>query len=239
MHKGKDIILIAILSTVVPIVIAFSQNVSALSRLGTPGIKTSDQEDHRHGRPSPERIYRFNEQVVTVSDFEAEGYILAIGGGGEGIIGQLKGQQVVAIDISKRELEGTPPGPLKIVMDARDLKFLNGAFNTAASFFTLCYIDGADHEEVFEEIFRVLARGGRFLIWDAVFPEREDEKKDVAIIPLLVKLPDKEIATGYGVNWPDKARDLPYYMKLAENAGFKVGASAKKDQWFFLDLKKP
>ena len=35
-------------------------------------------------------------------------------GGGEGIIGQMKPAQVIAIDLSKRELEEAPPGPLKI-----------------------------------------------------------------------------------------------------------------------------
>jgi SAM-dependent methyltransferase len=225
MEKRKIIVLLAFFSVVV----------ISLANIQQQAEKSKDQ----HKRPSPERIYRFEKQEVTVHNFDAQGYILAIGGGGEGVIGQLKGQQVIAIDISKRELEGTPAGPLKIIMDARDLKFLDNTFNTAASFFTLCYINESDHEKVFEEIFRVLVSGGRFLMWDVIFLKRVDEKKDIAIVPLLVKLPNKEITTGYGVHWPEKAHDLSYYMQLAEKAGFKLVARQEKDKWFFLELIKP
>lgn len=59
-------------------------------------------------------------------------------------------------------------------MDARDLKILDNSFNTAASFFTLCDINESDHEKVFEEIFRVLVSGGRFLNLDVIFLKRID-----------------------------------------------------------------
>lgn len=225
MKKRKIIILFAIFSLVTISFANINQN--------------SEKSKDQHKRPSPERISRFEKQEVTVHDFDAKGFILAIGGGGEGVIGQLKSQQVIAIDISKRELEGTPAGPLKIIMDARDLKFLDNSFNTAASFFTLCYINESDHEKVFEEIFRVLVSGGRFLIWDVIFLKRMDEKKDIALVPLLIKLPNKEITTGYGVHWPEKAHDLSYYMQLAEKAGFKLATRKEKDRWFFLELIKP
>ena len=72
-------------------------------------------EDH-HPEISEDRIIFFERQEVVVDDFEAPGYILDIGGGGEGIIGRLKGEQVIAIDPNRRELEGAAGGPLKIVM---------------------------------------------------------------------------------------------------------------------------
>jgi hypothetical protein len=50
----------------------------------------------------PEQIYRHPRLEVVVPDFPAEGLILDIGGGGEGIIEQLKGKQVVATDLSLR-----------------------------------------------------------------------------------------------------------------------------------------
>jgi len=187
---------------------------------------------------SREQIHRFERQEVTVEDFDTEGYILDIGGGGEGVIGQLKGQQVIAIDISKRELEEAPPGPLKIVMDARDMKFIDESFNTVTVFFTFMYINSSDHQKVLEEAFRVLIPGGRVLIWDGIFPERIDDKKDVAVFPLKVKLPGKEITTGYGVRWPEKEQGVAHYMDLAKNVGFEVISHREKDQWFFLELKK-
>ena len=177
-------------------------------------------------------------QTVTVEDFEAEGFILDIGGGGEGVIGQLKGQQVIAIDINKRELEGTPPGPLKIVMDARELKFLDNTFNTATVFFTFMYIASDDHQKVFEELHRVLKPGGRLLIWDVFFPALTDEKKNRALFWFKFILPEKEIRTGYGVRRPIKEQGLAHFKDLAEKSGFQVVSHKEKDQWFFLEVEK-
>lgn len=193
----------------------------------------------QHRQLKEEEIYRFDPQTVVIDDFEAEGHILAIGGGGEGIIGQLKGPQVIAIDINKRELVEAPPGPLKIVMDARDLKFLDETFNTIAIFFTMMYIDGADHTKVLQEAHRVLASGGRILIWDAIFGPRPSPEKRMGVVPLTVKLPSRQVETGYGVRWPSQPHDLDYYKRLGEDAGFQLGERRISGQCFFLELKKP
>jgi len=181
---------------------------------------------------------RFEKQVVVLEDFEAEGYILAIGGGGEGTIGRLKGSQVIAVDILKRELEEAPDGPLKIIMDARDLQFLDNTFNTATAFFTLLYIHGDDHEKVFQEVYRVLKPNGKFLIWDANIPNLKDTDKDRVLVTMTIKLPDQDVETGYGVRLPNIDHDLSYYIKIAEKAGFKVVAKETKDKTFFLELQK-
>ena len=65
-----------------------------------------------------EKYYNFEPVKLEVRDMESEGYILDIGGGGEGVIGRLKGKDVIAIDIRKEELEEAVDGPLKIIMDA-------------------------------------------------------------------------------------------------------------------------
>ncbi len=194
-------------------------------------------ESHPHG-PSEDELYFFEQQEVAVEDFPASGYILDVGGGGEGVIGRLKGTQVVAIDISRRELEDAPAGPLKIVMDATDLQFLDETFNTATAFFTLMYVPGSDHPKVFEEIARVLRPGGRFLIWDVELPERLDAEKDVAVFPLLIKLPGEEIATGYGTRWPARQQDAGYYIGLAEASGFEVLRKQASGGTLFLELRK-
>ena len=186
-----------------------------------------------------DRYLKFEKQHVTLNDFKADGYILAIGGGGEGTIGVLKGSQVIAIDVSKRELEEAPDGPLKIIMDARDLKFLDKTFGSVTSFFTLMYINGADHEKVFKEVFRVLKPGGKFLIWDALIPKRTDSTKDRVLVPLTIKLPQKEIETGYGVRLPDKDHDLSYYINLARKVGFKVISRESENKVFHIELQKP
>jgi ubiquinone/menaquinone biosynthesis C-methylase UbiE len=181
---------------------------------------------------------KIEQQTVEVEDFAAEGFILDIGGGGEGVIGQLKGQQVIAIDISKRELVEAPPGPLKIVMDARDLKFLDNTFNTATVFFTFMYIASSDHQKVFEELHRVLKPGGRLLIWDVFFPALIDKTKTRALFFFKFILPDREIRTGYGVRRPEGEQGLAHFMELAKKTGFQIVSHEEKDRWFFLEVVK-
>ena len=200
----------------------------------------NDHDDHH--APSEGRVFFYERQEVIVDKFDAEGYILDIGGGGEGVIGQLKGARVIAIDPNKRELEEAADGPLKIVMDARDLQFLDGSLNAATAFFTLMYIKQVDHEKVFGEVFRVLAPGGTFRIWDVILaprPDDVDEEKEIAAFKLLVKLPGREISTGYGTRWPDKKRDMGYYVQVAESAGFGVIAREQDGHVLFLRLEKP
>jgi ubiquinone/menaquinone biosynthesis C-methylase UbiE len=211
----------------------------AIMAFCTVSISGGAQAEDHHNEPSMERIPQTQQQTVTVEDFAAEGFILDIGGGGEGVIGQLKGRQVIAIDISKRELVEAPPGPLKIVMDARDLKFLDDMFNTATVFFTFMYIASDDHQKVFEELHRVLRQGGRLLIWDVKFPEMKDKTKNMALFPFKFILPEKEIRTGYGVRRPEKEQGLTHFMELAKETGFQVVSHKEIDRWFFLEVVKP
>ena len=190
-------------------------------------------------KDSKERIFSFEEQQISVKNFDPRGYILDIGGGGEGVVGHMKGEQVIAIDISKYELEEAPAGPLKIIMDARDLQFLDETFNTATSFFTLMYINGYDHRKVFDEIYRVLRRRGRFLIWDVNLEKRSQKDQDIFIIPLVVQLNEEEIRTRYGSRWPLEAHDISYYKRLAKEAGFQILSQEESGQVFFLELRKP
>ena len=139
---------------------------------------------------SDHSIFFIERQKTIVSDFDASGFILDIGGGGEGIIAQLKGQQVVAIDPSLRELEEAPGGPLKIVMDAGEMHFLDNSFEVVTSFFTLMYIEGSKHRKIFEEVHRVLQSQGRFLILDIDLPHRLDDERDIVAFYLTIKLPE-------------------------------------------------
>lgn len=192
-----------------------------------------------NGQSLQARFHHFERLEVVVEDFAAQGPILDVGGGGEGAIGRLKGSQVVAIDSSRRELEEAPAGPLKVVMDARDLQFLDGAFSTATAFFSLMFVKGADHAQVFAEVYRVLAPGGRFLVWDLVLPPQVSAEKDVAVFPLLVHLPGETVETGYGTLFPRAEQGLPYYVALAGGAGFQVASRASQGRAFFLELLKP
>jgi ubiquinone/menaquinone biosynthesis C-methylase UbiE len=192
-----------------------------------------------HVESLEERIHFLEKQEVIVLDFQASGWILDIGGGGEGVIGQLKGRQVVAIDPKPSELEEAASGPLKIVMNARELQFLDETFEFVTSFFTLMYIKAPDQKQVFEEVFRVLKPKGKFLIWDIELPLRLPVEQDIVAFYLRITLPDRQIETGYGTHWPEQLKNLPHYREIAESIGFVPTAQRENGRQFTLELQKP
>ena len=183
-------------------------------------------------------MYIIEPQSIILSDFECSGYVLDIGGGGEGVIGRLKGAKVIAIDPLKEELQEAPPGPLKIVMDAREMKFLDGGFSVVTCFFTLMYLKTGDHEQVLREIHRVLEPGGSLMLWDVNIPERKHEAKDIFVVPLAIQLPKENIKTSYGIGWTGREQDASYYVQLAEKVGFEKSAQEQIGDVFYLRLHK-
>ncbi|MHA2180415.1 MAG: class I SAM-dependent methyltransferase [Promethearchaeota archaeon] len=186
-----------------------------------------------------------NDKYLTVGPFDIDltgvnmnGRILDIGGGGEGVIGQLKGEQVVAIDPSKRELEeATESKALNIIMNAKDLKFIDNTFDTVSIFFTMMYIPLNDHEKVFNEIHRVLKPNGELFLWDFIIPKEKFNEKKENIILLKVKIDEKIIDTGYGTKW-EKERDVLHFISLGKDVGFEVLEQKIEENMFFLKYKK-
>jgi ubiquinone/menaquinone biosynthesis C-methylase UbiE len=185
-----------------------------------------------------ERAQMVGPFTLDISRVKLEGRILDIGGGGEGVIGQIKKEQVIAIDKKKNELEKAPKsGDLKIIMDAKDMKFLDNTFDTVTAFFSMMYVPFSDHNVIFQEIWRVLKKDGEFLLWDVSIPNRTNESKDIYGVNLNVKIPEKIIETGYGVYWVRK-KDAEYYKKVSKNTGFKILEQKVENQIFFLRFIK-
>jgi ubiquinone/menaquinone biosynthesis C-methylase UbiE len=182
--------------------------------------------------------FHFPHQTVDMRAISfPEGLILDIGGGGEGIIGLLGGWRVISIDLSKEELQETHNDALKIVMDAKDLKFLNNSFKTAASFFSLMFIPAELHPVVFKEIARVLEPGGKFLIWDMTFEKAKVGGRPMMTFPLTVVMPGgKTIETGYGC-WTHE-QDPKDFVAMAAKVGLREVRQSREGDTFFLELVK-
>ena len=200
----------------------------------------ADEEKDHHETPDMSEVYTLPHQHIYLSDFNDKvGLILDIGGGGEGIVGLLKGQKVVAIDRNKRELMETKNAALKIVMDAKELMFLDDSFDTATVFFSFMYMPEEDLESVMTELWRVLNPGGELLIWDAIVkvPKEELDKK-YFLVMMTVHFPDgSKVEAGYGYFLKNQGAET--FLKPAEKVGFNVLEKKKDECTFFARLQKP
>jgi ubiquinone/menaquinone biosynthesis C-methylase UbiE len=183
-------------------------------------------------------MYIIDQQKCVLNDFDSAGWILDIGGGGEGILGRLKGSQVIAIDIRKEELLEAPPGPLKLVMDATNLQFLDNTFDTVTAFFSLMYFPSDSRPQVFQEIARVLTPEGKFYIWDVTIPPVTDSTKHLFVVPLTIQLPHEEVQTGYGVPWQGRTQSLNDYLQLAQKTGLQLVTHQTTDHLFYIEFTK-
>ena len=179
--------------------------------------------------------YSTEMQLIELSSIETDGLILDIGGGGEGIIGKLNGKQVIAIDTSERELLETQNEALKIVMDATDLKFLPESFDVYTAFFSLMYIPHDKHLTVFKEVYRVLKKEGKFLVWDVSIPEKRGDY-EAFLVRLKVRLPNEETEAGYGVKW--QTQNIEHFKELAQKTKFKITSEWSKGEIFHLEMAK-
>jgi len=184
---------------------------------------------------------QFAEQAeISLERIPTEGYLLDIGGGGEGIIGQLEGTRVVAIDKRKDELQEASVGNyLRIVMDASNLQFLDASFPTVTAFFSMMYMPLDIQKKVFEEISRVLTPEGEFWLWDLNIPKQYDTNKQVYAIALSIHLPEGEIGTGYGCPWEGREQDASHFKKLGEEVGLEITEELIEEHKFFLKFQKP
>lgn len=189
-------------------------------------------------RFTKEQMHYVDRLPYEVKPFDSSGWIVDIGGGGEGIIGRMYGTRVVAIDPIARELAEAPAGPLKIVMDGKELKFLDGSFSTATAFFTFMYIPRPERIQVLREIHRVLVPGGRLHLWDVEQCGRTDRTKEVIIYRFSFKLPSEVVQTGYGTFWPDAPYGMKDYLEMAATAGFEVARRDTNEHVLSLELLK-
>ena len=185
-----------------------------------------------------DKIFFTDKQIVDIEEKNNMGRILDIGGGGEAVIAQVYGDNVVAIDIDEDELLESPENQaLKIVMDARNLYFLENQFEMVTSFFTLMYLENNDIGQVFEEVKRVLKPNRSFLIWDLTIPARQSHKEEVYAAQVEVNFNENTINTGYGARWQDNEQSMETFINLAKDYNFSVLEKRQGDKFFFVELR--
>lgn len=184
-----------------------------------------------------EDIHHLPAHIVELSFEDDGGWILDIGGGGEGLVGQLKGARVVAIDRLRAELEEAPGEALKCVMDATALQFLDRSFGTVTAFFSIMFIPWGDLGAVFSEASRVLRPGGQMLVWDLQYRPPSEPARPVVVLPLTVVLPDgRRVETGYGARAREQgAEDI---VRMGEAHGLRAMERRSEGATFFVRFRK-
>ncbi len=164
------------------------------------------------------------------------GRVLDIGGGGEGVIAQVGGSQVVAVDKLFSEIDEARDKSAAanwLTANATQLPCANGSFPHATAFFSCMYMPNEIKSTIFKETYRVLQPGGEFWIWDAPMSARSG----VFALRLHVSLPNqKTITTAYGVRAKDQSATS--LGDLLQQAGFKTEISAQRKHWFLLKACK-
>lgn len=163
------------------------------------------------------------------------GPILDLGGGGDGIIGRIYGQQAVAIDNRQEELDEAPDGPQKLLMDAAALTFDDASFQHVTAFFSFMYMPRSIQTQAISQAARVLRPGGTLHVWDAeiisAFPEP-------FLIELDIDADGTPVHTTYGIVKEDAAQDADHFLRLCQNSRLKLTDLQEHDGWFYLCLTK-
>lgn len=193
--------------------------------------------NEQHEEENHKDIYFSKLHTVDLTNIKLNGRTLDIGGGGEGVIGQFAGSHVIAIDPSERELKEAPGDCIKIIMNGKDMQFLDETFDTVTVFFTMMYMQISDHEQVFKEIYRVLKENGEFFLWDLTIPDKPDTDKKFYVIKLEIDIRDTKISTGYGTKWGKKF-NKQHYIDLGNKVGFKVIEEETNGETFFIKYIK-
>lgn len=162
-----------------------------------------------------------------------QGCILDIGGGGEGVIGRIYREQVLAIDNRQDELDEAPDCFEKRLMDAASLEFAEDTFDAATAFFSFMYFPNDTLEAAVAETYRVLKPGGVLCVWDAAI-----EKADPFIVELDIDADGVPIHTAYGVYLDGKTQSAASIQALCLQAGFRLTES-QPGETFFLRFQKP
>lgn len=167
-------------------------------------------------------------------DDSLKGRILDIGGGGEGVIGQIYRQQVTAIDNCQEELDEAPDVCDKVLMDATSLRFQACEFDHVTAFYSLMYMREEEQRKAIQEAHRVLKDGGLLHIWDTAI---SSAYPDPFAVSLDIDANGIGIHTVYGVVKTD-VQDVELFADMCQEAGMTLVRKTMENNQFYLQFSK-
>lgn len=167
-------------------------------------------------------------------DNSLKGEILDIGGGGEGVIGQIYLQQVTAIDNNQEELDEAPDVCRKILMDAASLRFGECEFDHVTAFYSFMYMTREEQSKAIEQVHRVLKYGGALHIWDTVIA---NAYPDPFTVSLDIDANGTTIHTTYGIVKTD-VQDMELFISMCQEAGLRLARKTISNNQFYLQFYK-
>lgn len=163
------------------------------------------------------------------------GSILDIGGGGEGMIGRIYQDQVIAIDNCQEELDEAPDCCDKRLMDAENLLFEKQSFDNVTFFYSLMFMTKDVREAAISEAARVLKKGGRIHIWDSNFVSAGTEPY---IVDLDIIWDNNSVHTSYGIAKGEGQNSKDIVRILEDNRIFVAHCLMTEGHFFICGLKE-
>lgn len=165
---------------------------------------------------------------------ELNGTILDIGGGGEAVIGHLYGEQVVAIDNRREELDEAPDCCKKLLMDATEITFPDNYFDNATFFYTLMFMSADTQQKALCEAAKAVKSNGEIHIWDCSI---DSAYPNPFCIDIEVLLPDRKIQTTYGIGKLD-TQNSETIKTMCKKVGLKIEKTETDGLNFYIKCRK-
>jgi ubiquinone/menaquinone biosynthesis C-methylase UbiE len=177
-------------------------------------------------------------QKIELKHLPQEGFIIDIGGGGEGLVSRIEASRVCVVDINLNKIrEAMIYGQVSqwILSDARMLSVKDERFNVATLWFSLGYVQDRDSKaQVLAEVARVLRQSGHISILGARITCSEPR----FVLRTLLHLPDGSVSKmSYGMDGRQK-QDSEAVAKLLRETGFSNITYEDNGHWFRLDAQK-
>ncbi len=162
------------------------------------------------------------------------GSVLDIGGGGEVVIGQVYGKNVIAIDNCQEELDDAPDCCNKLLMDATKLSYSDDSFDNVTFFYSLMYMTEETQRKAICEASRVLRTGGLIRIWDC---EIDSAYPEPFVVDLDICFEQKHIHTSYGII-KDERQDFETVSQILKHAGLHMDRFQRENNQFYIQCRK-